>query len=280
MGATIRPFYYNDADTDVYNRSFALFRAKTLNALPPSNDQHSSVYQQVTRSGRRLTRTRQALYRIGLLPALALVRLFWVSYRVRAVLGDERLNAALKEHGAVIPCLWHQHLMAVVPYLLRKRASGLKLGFMISPSVDGEAGAMAAQRIGGHIVRGSSNYTGARALRDFYLAVAKEQVSLLITPDGPRGPRYEAKSGALLIGQLAGKPLIPISYAATRVFKFRAWDRFILPYPFACIVIAVGEPIKVPKVVGPEELERMQRSLGETLKGLYAEAAKGLEESR
>jgi len=203
---------------------------------------------------------------------LGLVRLFWASYRIKRIIGDERLDAALIESGAIIPCLWHQHLLLGVPYLLRKRAQGLKLGFMISPSVDGEAGAMVAQRLGGFVIRGSTTYTGARALRDFYLAVAKEKVSPLITPDGPKGPRYVAKSGALLIAQLAGKPIVPISFAADRVFKLRAWDRFILPWPFARIVLIVGEPIKVPKVMSAADLERMQEHLSATLKKLFVEA--------
>ncbi len=209
--------------------------------------------------------------------ALGLVRALWASYRLQRVIGDERLDFALKRHGAIIPCLWHQHLMMAVPYLLKKRALGLKLGFMISPSVDGEAGALAAQRLGGHIVRGSSSHTGARALRDFYFAVTKDNVSLLITPDGPHGPRYEAKSGALLIAQLAGKPIVPISFAASRVFKFRAWDRFILPLPFARIVLAVGEPITVPKVMSAAELESQQHKLGLTLHGLFDEAHRELQ---
>jgi lysophospholipid acyltransferase (LPLAT)-like uncharacterized protein len=243
---------------------------------PASNDQHNSAYQQATRSGRRLTRARQVLYRFALPIALGLVRAFWASYRIKRIIGDEHLDAAIKESGAIIPCLWHQHLMLGVPYLLRKRALGLKLGIMISPSVDGEAGAMAAQRLGAHIVRGSATYTGARALRDFYLAVAKDKVSLLITPDGPRGPRYEAKSGALLIAQLAGKPIVPISYAASRVFKFRAWDRFILPLPFARIVLVVGEPIKIPKVMSPADLSAMQTKLQETLAQLFQQARNDL----
>jgi lysophospholipid acyltransferase (LPLAT)-like uncharacterized protein len=249
----------------------AVIQRVPMSSVPP-NDQHSSAYQQVTRSGRRLTRTRQLLYAVGLPILLGIVRLFWSSYRFHRVVGDERLDSALREHREIIPCLWHQHLMAVVPYLLQKRAIGLKLGFMISPSVDGEAGAMAAQRIGGHIVRGSSNYTGARALRDFYLAVTKEEVSLLITPDGPRGPRYKSKSGALLIAQLTGKPIVPISYAASRICKFTAWDRFILPLPFARIAIAVGEPIKVPKVMKPAELESMQTLLDAKLNELFLQA--------
>lgn len=243
---------------------------------PPPNDQHSAAYRQLTRSSRRLTWTRQLFYRLALPVVLALVKSLWASYRVVRIQGGEHLDAALAQYKAVIPCLWHQHLLVGVRFLLGKRDRGLKLGFMISPSVDGEVGAMAAQRLGGHVVRGSSSYTGARALRDFYLAVAKENVSLLITPDGPRGPRYEAKSGALMIAQLSGKPIVPISYAASRAFKFRAWDRFVLPLPFARVVIAVGEPIVVPKVMTPKDLEAMQRRLSEILRELFELARKSL----
>jgi lysophospholipid acyltransferase (LPLAT)-like uncharacterized protein len=243
-----------------------------VSEIPPTNDQHDSAYQKVTASGRRLSRTRQTLYRIAFPIAFGLVRLLWASYRVKRVVGDEHLDNALKNSGAVIPCLWHQHLMLGVPYLLRKRELGLKLGFMISPSVDGEAGAMAAQKLGGYVVRGSGSYTGARALRDFYMAVVKDKISLLITPDGPRGPRYHAKIGAILIAQLSGKPIVPISYAASRVFKFTAWDRFILPLPFASVVIAVGEPMTIAKVMSPADLEVMQGRLSSVLNELFATA--------
>jgi lysophospholipid acyltransferase (LPLAT)-like uncharacterized protein len=243
-------------------------------------DQQSAAYQQATRSTRRMDWRRQWLYRLGLPLALGLVRAFWASYRWRSVRGDRLLDQAVHDHGAVIPCFWHQHLMAAVPYLLGKQAGGLRAGFLISPSVDGEVGAMAARRLGGYIMRGSATYTGARALRDFYLAVAKEKVSPLITPDGPHGPRFVAKSGAILIAQLAGKPIIPISYAASRVFKFRAWDRFVLPLPFARIALVVGEPIFIPKAMTPAQVEDMQARLGQRLKELFAEACEELRSTK
>ena len=62
---------------------------------------------------------------------------------------------------------------------------GLTPGFLISPSVDGTAPAMLARRLGGHVIRGSSTHTGARALKDFYEAIVKQRVSPAITPDGP-----------------------------------------------------------------------------------------------
>jgi len=223
-----------------------------------------------------MTPTRRLLYRLALPFAMGLVRFLWFSYRIKRIVGDEHMDAALQASGPVIPAMWHQHLLLGGWYLLRKRSLGLKLGFLISPSVDGEVGAMVAQRFGGFVIRGSTTYTGARALRDIYLAVAKEKVSPLVTPDGPTGPRFVAKSGAIMLAQLAGKPIVPISFAGKRVFKLRAWDRFILPLPFTSIVLAVGEPLKVPKVMSPEELEATQLKLQAVLNRLFETAQREL----
>jgi lysophospholipid acyltransferase (LPLAT)-like uncharacterized protein len=238
----------------------------------PPKEQNSVTYQQVTRSSRSMTPTRRLLYRLALPIAMGLVRFLWFSYRVKRIIGDEHMDAAIRSSGPVIPAMWHQHLLLGGWYLMGKRSAGLKLGFLISPSVDGEVGAMVAQRMGGFVIRGSTTYTGARALRDIYLAVAKEKVSPLVTPDGPTGPRFVAKSGAIMLAQLAGKPIVPISYAGKRVFKLRAWDRFILPLPFTRIVLAVGEPIKVPKVMTSEELQATQLKLQATLNRLFETA--------
>ena len=243
---------------------------------PSPGDQHNSAYQQVTRSQRRLTRGRRLLYRLVLPLAMTLVRLFWWSYRRIVVIGDEHFDGALQRCGAVIPVFWHQHLMGCVQYLLPKRARGLKIGFLISPSVDGEVPAIVARRLGGHVIRGSASYTGARALRDFYQALSKDHISPLISPDGPHGPSFVFKAGALLLAQLSGKPIVPIAYAADRAVLFRSWDRFVLPVPFSRIAVAVGEPMTVPRVIKPEELEALQRQMAQQLHELYKQARAGL----
>jgi len=236
----------------------------------------NTLYRQATKSQRRLTPARRLLYRIGAPLALAIVRFWWWTCRRIRVLHDERLDRALEDSASLIPCYWHQQLLFCVPYLLTKRARGLKPGFLISPSVDGEAPAIVARRLGAHVIRGSASYTGARALRDFYVALAKEQISPLITPDGPHGPAFVFKSGALLLSQLSGKPVVPIAYAASRAWMLRTWDRFVIPLPFARIVVAVGEPLTVPRVVKPEELERLQTEMARTLEELFVEAREAL----
>ena len=202
---------------------------------------------------------------------LSLVRLVWGWSRVVRVIGAEHIAAALLRSPSFIPVYWHQHQLFCIKHLLEQRGAGLKLGFLISPSVDGEIGAMIVRSLGGEVIRGSSTHTGARALRDYYQALAHDGVSPAITPDGPRGPPWKFKPGAVLLAQLSGRPMIPLSYAASRAWKIK-WDRFVIPKPFSKIVIAVGEPVYVPKGLDAAGLERLESDMERRLHDIFAQA--------
>jgi lysophospholipid acyltransferase (LPLAT)-like uncharacterized protein len=237
----------------------------------PGGGLRNTIYQQQTRSGRRLTRGRLFMYKILVPVGLSLLRLVWRWSRVVQVIGAEHITAALGEAPSFIPVYWHQHQLFCVKHLLEQRGAGLKLGFLISPSVDGEIGAMIVKSMGGEIIRGSSSHTGARALRDYYEALAHQGVSPAITPDGPRGPPWKFKPGAVLLAQLSGRPMIPLSYAASRAWKIK-WDRFVIPAPLSRIVIAVGEPVYVPKGLDAAGLERLQLDMERRLRAAFEEA--------
>lgn len=243
--------------------------AGCLSKSPPPRN---TLYRQETRSSRRLTRTRLALYRAGVPVAGAIIRFFWSMTRVVSVVGEGRLEQAIQEHGVVIPVYWHQHQLLPVRYLLDHRERGLKLGFLVSPSVDGEMPAMLVRRTGGFAIRGSSSATGARALRDYYEAITRDGISPAITPDGPRGPVREFKAGAILLSQLSGKPMVPIAFAARRVFRFPTWDEFILPLPFTRTVLAIGEARVAPKRMDAAALGEWQRLMQAELSDLYRQA--------
>jgi lysophospholipid acyltransferase (LPLAT)-like uncharacterized protein len=237
----------------------------------PDGGLRNTIYDQQTRSGRRLTRGRLILYKILVPVGLSLVRLVWAWSRVIRVIGAEHIAAALGRSPSFIPVYWHQHQLFCVKHLLEQRRAGLKLGFLISPSVDGEIGAMIVRSLGGEVIRGSSTHTGARALRDYYQALAHEGVSPAITPDGPRGPPWKFKPGAVLLAQLSGRPMIPLSFAASRAWKIK-WDRFVIPKPFSRIVIAVGEPVYVPKGLDAAGLERLELDMERRLRAVFQEA--------
>jgi hypothetical protein len=183
----------------------------------------NSLYRKETRSKRRMTPMRRFAWRIVSILGTGLIRTFWATCRVVRVIGDEHTARALEANKSLIPVFWHQHLLFCSRYLLEQSSRGLKLGFLISPSVDGEIGVMVVSRLGGHVIRGSSSHTGARALRDYYEALAKQGISPSITPDGPRGPRFVFKPGAILLSQMSQRPILPMAYAASRATLFH-WD--------------------------------------------------------
>ncbi|MBS0399572.1 MAG: lysophospholipid acyltransferase family protein [Proteobacteria bacterium] len=220
----------------------------------------NTIYEQQTRSLRRLTRGRMLLYRMIVPTGLVLVRMVWAWSRLVRLEGEEHIRAALTRAPSFIPVYWHQQQLFCVKVLLGMRREGVNLGFLISPSVDGEIGALAVQRAGASVIRGSSSHTGARALRDYYQALVKEQVSPCITPDGPRGPPFVFKPGAILLSQMSQRPIIPMAFAASRAWQVQ-WDRFIIPWPFARIAVIIGEPVQIPKVLDAAALQRWQGGL-------------------
>jgi hypothetical protein len=237
----------------------------------------NTLYRKVTRGRRRLTPGRMLVYRIAVAVAWRLIHLFWATCRVHRVLGLEAAQATVREARSVIPVYWHQHMLFGVRALLDLRPQGLKVGFLISPSVDGTAPSMLVARIGGHVIRGSSTHTGARALRDYYETIVKQEISPAITPDGPRGPVHEFKPGAVMLSQLTGKPILPVSIAASTTWRFRTWDRFELPLPFSRIVIAYGEAVRTPRGLDASSLERMQLEMAARLQALHAAARAALD---
>lgn len=197
-----------------------------------------------------------------------LMNMLWLTCRVKAVIGEEHAEQILADGKPVIPCYWHQHHIFGIWYMLQLRQRGLKVGFLISPSRDGEVPAQIAESWGMRAIRGSSHRTGARAMKELYELITKEGISPVNTSDGPTGPIHKFKPGALMLSQMSGAPILPISWVASRYWQLASWDRFIIPKPFARIVIAVGEPRYIERQLGMSELEPIQQTLEQTLHAL------------
>lgn len=224
-----------------------------------------------TRSGRRLTFWRRLGYRLVARLGWLVVELLWRTARLRVV-GEEGLREALARHGAVVPVCWHQHLIICARYVASRPMPGLRTGFLISPSMDGEGPMLLAELYDAVVIRGSSTYTGTRALRQLSKFIRREQVSPLITPDGPRGPRFEFKGGALALAQMCDVPVVPLAFAARPVKIFGTWDKFVLPAPFARVVIVVGEPVVPPRKLSPADAEAMLLQMQQRMHAAFKQA--------
>jgi lysophospholipid acyltransferase (LPLAT)-like uncharacterized protein len=237
----------------------------------------NTLYRKVTRGRRQLTRGRMLLYQVAVWVAWWAVRAIWASCRVTHVAGREVAVQAVRESKSLIPVYWHQHMLFGARALLDLREAGLKVGFLVSPSIDGTAPAMLVQKVGGHVIRGSSTHTGARALRDYYETIVKQQISPALTPDGPRGPRHDFKPGAIMLAQITGKPILPIAIAHSCKFTFPTWDSFELPLPFSRVAVVYGEPVKVSRAMAADALGGWQQQMAARLLELRRQAEAALE---
>ena len=195
-------------------------------------------------------------------------RALLASWRIQQVSGEAYLWQAIDSGRALMPCCWHQRLSASVGYLLKAQSRGLKPGFLVSPSRDGEITARVVEGMGAHIIRGSATRTGARAMRDLY-GVMKTGVAPIIHPDGPHGPGFVTKPGTLMLAQMTQATLLPLSFSADRYWQLDSWDRVIIPKPFARVTITIGEPVTVAR---GESVEAAAESLGSQLDALTREA--------
>lgn len=228
---------------------------------PGDGGLRGGLYGQVSISGQRLSAVRRLLYRVAAPLVASLVRWWWRSCRVQVVVGAEHLDAVLAQYPSFLPIYWHQHHLFCAQYLLaQQQVRKLRTGFLISPSRDGELGAMIMRRLGGHVIRGSSTRTGALAMKEYFQALMREQVSPVLNPDGPRGPRFKCKPGAVMLAQMSGRPLLPLSFAASRAWLVH-WDKFVLPWPGARIAVAIGAPRLVPRGCDAAGIEIMQVAL-------------------
>jgi lysophospholipid acyltransferase (LPLAT)-like uncharacterized protein len=244
---------------------------------PGGSALRNTIYRRGKRSALQLSRMRRAVYFIAAPTILALVRLWWRSCRIVAVVGEQHLDAALALSPSFLPCYWHQHQLFCSRYLLlAQHGRNLRIGFLVSPSKDGELGAMIVRRAEGVVIRGSSTHTGALALKGYFEALVREKVSPVINPDGPRGPRFRFKPGAILLAQMSGRPMLPLAYAASRAWLVQ-WDRFVLPVPFCRIAIAIGPPRQVPRVLDAAGMQaitlEMEQCLHQTFRSARAALA-------
>jgi lysophospholipid acyltransferase (LPLAT)-like uncharacterized protein len=206
-------------------------------------------------SNRRRSAGRRLAYAIG----LPLLRgILWVmnrTYRIDRIVGTDVADRMIADAGsAYMPCYWHSQQLVLSELLQDWIRRGFKAGFIISASVDGDVAARLARSWGAEVIRGSAAHTGALVLRDAR-AMMKRGVSVVTTPDGPRGPAFEFKSGVVLMARIAGAKLVPVGYAANRAWVLSTWDRFMIPKPFARIVITIGAPIDPPRGASMEEIE-------------------------
>lgn len=211
-----------------------------------------------------VTFSRKQRFLLRVVPPLAalLMRLLGRSLRLNVAGLDEFKQ--LIARGPVILALWHESMLFGVFTFWYTNFHGLT-----SYSFDGEMAARVLRHVGLDAVRGSSSRGGSDALENLEKALPLAGV-VGFTLDGPKGPRRKAKPG---IGILAGRtqaPVVPFAFAVDHCKRLHSWDRFPVPFPFARVLGALGEPIPPPPDDSPEAVETMRVKVETALNALQS----------
>ena len=141
---------------------------------------------------------------------------------------------------------------------------------MSSRSRDGEYIARFIQRFGYGAARGSSSRGAGRALAEM-VECLEIGIDVAFTIDGPRGPVYVAKEGAVILARHTGQAILPFHIAMERYIAAPSWDRLQIPLPFTRAVMLIAEPILVAKDGHEDEAKTKQALVQSTLDRLRAE---------
>ena len=194
-------------------------------------------------------------------PFALLMRLWGMSLRFTE--SEEDLRNYTKCDEPVAMVLWHNRLFLSAE-IFRRYRNGRRVFALVSPSQDGAWLSAFFGLIGMQTVRGSSKNLGREAVTAL-VNVLKAGNDVGITPDGPRGPRYEFKPGALIVARRTQTPLLLIGADFESAWRFRkAWDMFYLPKPFSkvrmrCELVTVDQLADRNKAA--EQLQQRLREL-------------------
>lgn len=203
-----------------------------------------------------------------IVPLMAHIIIRFIGLTMRKTyINSEKIFEYNKEGKQMMVCFWHDQ-MILSPYCYR----GKKVFIMASKHKDGLLTGVAMKYFS-HLdyVLGSTTrgwMGGVKAM----LRVAKQNNDLALTPDGPKGPRHEAKLGAIGIAKLTGMPIFPVAFMAKRKKIFNSWDKFMLPYPFNRAVFVYGDPITVERRATDAEMEEARLKLQDSLNELTNKA--------
>lgn len=142
------------------------------------------------------------------------------------------------ENKSFITCFWHNRLLMTCfawqgPW---------QFHMLISGHADGQLIAETVAHYDIATIVGSKSKGGTTALRSI-LRVLKNGMTVGVTPDGPRGPRFEVSDGIAAIARLSKLDIIPVTYCTQHRIVMKSWDRFLLALPFGKGVLAWGKPI-------------------------------------
>jgi len=206
---------------------------------------------------------RVVLYPVFGLMVGMMLRVVSMTLRVR-IIGGERTDLDLMKNGErVVYAFWHGRQFALF-HLLRKS----RCAVLTSLSEAGEVQKWVLRSFGHTAVRGSSTRGAASGMVRMIKAV-KAGRNAAFAVDGPRGPVFRAKPGAIQAAAKAGAWLVPVTVGFGKSWELKkVWDLYRFPRPFTVAAVSFGKPRSYPRSLSVDELDAEAEALTEELNEL------------
>jgi lysophospholipid acyltransferase (LPLAT)-like uncharacterized protein len=157
---------------------------------------------------------------------------------IRVITVNKNVIDALEAEGKnYVMVFWHGKML--LPWYLNRRKRHVAL---VSQSKDGELLAKLLENWGYEVVRGSSSKGGSVVLR-MMIDYANNGRTIALTPDGPRGPIYKMKAGAVITAQRSKVPVVLVGIGIKRKKILKSWDKFEIPAFFSKTKVVYSNPI-------------------------------------
>jgi lysophospholipid acyltransferase (LPLAT)-like uncharacterized protein len=204
------------------------------------------------------------LIRLADLAFFLLIKLIGTTIRWE-VEGWKNWEEATGNERVPIYAFWHNRVF-LATYFWQKR----RIVVMTSQSFDGEYIARFIQRFGYGAARGSSTRGAVGAIIEM-ARLMRAGLPTAFTIDGPKGPRYVAKMGAVLLAKKTSQPILPFTITARHFWHAkRSWDGFQVPLPFTRARVNIAPPIYVSAETDEKGLEKKRDELQQALEEIGA----------
>lgn len=183
--------------------------------------------------------------------------------------GAEHLAPYLRDRP-VIAAFWHERLPLMTALWRQAQRGGVtaRMVVLVSRHSDGRFIGDIMRRFDLDVVHGSSmrngrDRGGAAGMRNLLERLERNSY-VVMTPDGPRGPRRQAAAGVAQLAALSGVAVLPCSaQTSRRITLRRSWDRMVLPLPFGRGVLVCRPAITVPRDGGDAALPAIAAAMTE-----------------
>ncbi len=198
--------------------------------------------------------------------ASALTKLLRITLRKR-IYGLENLS---QNGTGKLLAIWHgRSLTGCLTYV------GKNWYVLVSNSRDGDITTNLLEKFGLKSVRGSTSKGGAKAAAEI-VSLLKEGATIIVTPDGPRGPTNKVQEGIVWLAKTSAAQIIPVAVTAKPRKFAKSWDKHLIPFPFSKTVVHFDDPMVINENASELELQNDSLQLEEKMNQLQKQLDENL----